>query len=299
MDTLEAHSARTEEAAVVPSASSSCPTCSGAAGPAGAPPSRVAAPYIYAIGKIEARFPRLSVEKEFAQAVARESHTAKLTDRQTLHAVLSKPENSYLVRQLCWVMTIEGLETYIVVPRVAGDTTLLVGALCHDPTPLDLDVVVGVRGPVATPDMCNGLMVPVVVFDQIYSFDRDSLIKAIPRPEKTSAKEFEAAAEELFGRVMQMADNAGSTDDHRALNYLSVRYPAIYELAAAQFAANASLSGVSTRLSTLSGTRKLVNVIFSYTNRSTDVVEKFFTSVDVTDEFPFLVTKLTPTYDRP
>jgi hypothetical protein len=141
-------------------------------------------------------------------------------------------------------------------------------------------------------------MVPIVVFDQIYSFDRDTLIKAIPKPEKTSAKEFGAAAEELFDRVVQMADNAGATDEYRALNYLVVRYPAIYVKASEEFAGNASLSAVNVQPSTLSGTRKLFDVIFSYTNRNTDVVDKCFVRVDVTDEFPFLVTKLSPYYAR-
>jgi hypothetical protein len=27
---------------------------------------------------------------------------------------------------------------------------------------------------------------------------------------------------------MQLTDNAGATDEHRALNYLAMRYPAIY-----------------------------------------------------------------------
>ena len=31
-----------------------------------------------------------------------------------------------------------------------------------------------------------------------------------------------------------------------------------------------------------------------YTNRETDVTEKFFVRVDVTEEFPFLHTKLSP-----
>ena len=119
--------------------------------------------------------------------------------------------------------------------------------------------------------MCNGLMVPIVVFDQIYSFDRDALIKAIPKPEKTSAKEFAPAAEELFDRIMQMTDNAGATDEHRALNYLAVRYPAIYAKAAEYFARNASLTGVYLLPSALSGTRNVLDVIFTYTNRSTDV----------------------------
>ena len=95
-----------------------------------------------------------------------------------------------------------------------------------------------------------------------------------------------------------MADNAGATDEHRALNYLTVRYPAIYATAADAFGRNASLTAVEARPSRLSGVRKVVDVIFSYTDRATDVVEKSFVRVDVTEEFPFLVTKLSPYYDR-
>jgi cyclic patellamide precursor peptide PatG len=272
-----------------------CPKCGAA--PAANAWASAAPSYVYAIGRIEPRFPRPSVEKEFAQAVGRDK-TSGLTDRQALHAVLSKPENRYLVRQLCWVMTIEGLETYILVARDPVDLGLLVETLRPTPQPWDLDCVIGFRGPVAGPEVCNGLMIPIVAFDQIYSFDRNALIKAIPKPEKASAKEFAPAAEELFDRIMQMTDNAGATDEHRALNYCAVRYQAIYANAAEAFARNASLTGVDVAPSPLSGTRKVVDVIFSYTNRNTDVVEKFFTRVDVTEEFPFLVTKMSPYYDR-
>jgi PatG C-terminal len=99
-------------------------------------------------------------------------------------------------------------------------------------------------------------------------------------------------------RIQQMADNAGATDEHRALNYLAVRYPAIYATAADRHAQNYSLTAVEIRPSRLSGVRKIVDVIFSYTNRQTDVTEKFFVRVDVTEEFPFLVTKISPYYDR-
>jgi cyclic patellamide precursor peptide PatG len=97
---------------------------------------------------------------------------------------------------------------------------------------------------------------------------------------------------------MQMTDNAGATDDHRALNYLAMRYPAIYAKAAEEFDKDCSLTGVEVRPSALSGTRKIVDVIFAYTNRNTDFTEKFFVRVDVTEEFPFLVSKLGPYYDR-
>jgi hypothetical protein len=138
---------------------------------------------------------------------------------------------------------------------------------------------------------------PIVVFDQIYSFDRDGLVKAIPRPGE-APEQFERAAEEVFDRIMQMTDNAGATDEHRALNYLAMRYPAIYARAAEQFRSDFSMSGVEVRPSPLSGARKIVDVIFSYTNRNTDYTEKSFVRCDVTEEFPFLVTKLSPYFDR-
>jgi hypothetical protein len=253
--------------------------------------------WLYAIGNIEARLPSLSLEKEFAQATGRDN-TSGLTDRQVFQAVLSKPENRYLARQCCYIMMIGGLDTYILVPREYSDISLLVGAIRPNPSPLDLDVVIGTKGPIAPPQKCNGLLLPIVVFDQLYSFDRDSLIKSIPRPEKTPAKEFETVAVEVFDRVLQIADNAGATDEHRALNYLAVRYPAIYAKAAEFFGQNHSLSAVDVQGSPLSGARNVLDVIFCYTNRNTDVVEKCFVRVDVTDEFPFLVTKLSPYYDR-
>ena len=253
--------------------------------------------YVYALGRVEPRFPTLAIEKEFAQVVGR-AETAGLTDRQAVQSLLSERQNRYLVRQLCWVFTNEGLETYLLRPRDPLDTDLLLEALRPAPRPTDVDVVIGVRGPIAPPEACNGLMVPIVVFDQLYSFDVDSLIRSIPRPEKMTAKQFEPAAEEMFFRIVQLTDNAGATDEHRALNYLSVRYPAIYHAAAERFAANASLSAVETRPSPLTGVRRIVDVIFSYTDRQTDVTVKEFVRVDVTEEFPFLVTKLSPYFDR-
>jgi cyclic patellamide precursor peptide PatG len=138
----------------------------------------------------------------------------------------------------------------------------------------------------------------MVVFDQIYSFDRDGLVKAIPRPKEIAAKEFTAAAEEVLDRIMQLADNAGARDEHRALNYLALRYPAVYATAADCYGRSFSLSGVDVVRSRLAGARNIVDVVFSYSHRQTDVGEKYFVRVDVTEEFPFLVTRLAAYYDR-
>jgi hypothetical protein len=186
--------------------------------------------YVYALGQVEARFPRPSVEKELAQATGR-ADTAGRTDQQALYQVLSQRENRYIARKMCWVLTVQGLETYLLQPREPADLDLLIGAIEPHDSPW-ISLVSGVRGPVAPPDYCNGLMIPIVIFDQIYNFSRDALIDAIPRPDETPAEQFGAASRELFDRIMQMTDNAGATDEHRALNYLAVRYPAIYAKAA-------------------------------------------------------------------
>jgi hypothetical protein len=55
--------------------------------------------------------PKLSAEE-------RREETPGLTDRpEAFQKVLSQRQNRYLTRQLYWIMTIEGLETYILATR--------------------------------------------------------------------------------------------------------------------------------------------------------------------------------------
>jgi hypothetical protein len=274
---------------------SDCPTC-GAAATAAQPPV-TASSFVYVLGRIEPRFPKLSIEKELAQATGR-AETQGLTDRQALRLVLSRPENRYLVRQLCWVLTVEGIETYLLVPRDPTEVGLLIEALRPEPHHSDIDLVIGARGPVARADFCNGLTIPIVAFDQIYPFDVKTLLGALKPPQGTSAETFAPMAEEVLNRIRLLSDNHGATPGHRALNYLAVRYPAIYTLTAEKLSQNCALTSIDVRPSPLSAARYIVDVILAYTNRATDVVEKHFIRVDITDEFPFLVTRMSPYLDR-
>ncbi len=280
-------------------AGQSCPSCGTLNGARNAP--STVPSYIYALGTITPRFRTKSAEKEFAQVVGLDDAVKGLTDTQVLHKVLSDRRNRYLVRELCWVMNIGGLETYILVPRDPVDFDLLAESVRPRRQPNDLDLVIGEKGPIAPMEMCNGLLVPIVTFDLTYSFNRDLLFKAIPRDgkagKKTSENEFEMAAEVLLDRIMQMADNAGATPEHRACTYLVVRSKSLYQAVAEAFARNESLTAVDVRPSPLSGTRNVLEVIISLTNRTTDVISKQFVRVDVTEEFPFLVSKLSPYYD--
>jgi hypothetical protein len=271
-----------------------CPTCGVATadnGPAPAPS------YVYVIGHIEPRFPLLSIEKEARQAIAR-AGVSRETDREVMAKLLRDPANKYIVRRLCWVLSVQGVDTYILVPP-DGDYQPLIDAYRSEPNPGDLEVVIGVRGPIAPPTMCNGLLAPIVIFDKIYAFDRDTLLKAIPNPKSKEAdQKFIKAAGETFDRIISQLDNAGATDCDRALNYVALRYDQPYVCAAEQFANNASFSGIDCLPSPINGTRKIVDVVFKFENRTTGVVSKFFTRVDVTECFLFLVTKWSPYYDR-
>lgn len=252
-------------------------------------------PYVYALGQIEARFPNRSIEKEYVQIIER-SKSANFEHQQAFYSVLSQPENRYLARKLSWILTKEGVPIYILLPTGPEDLNILLEAIRPSACPLDRQVVVGRKGPVAPPEMC-GLEVPMVLVDHLYSFEYSNFVKSI-HPEPTADEKFKAAAVEMFQRMMQIADNTGSADKHRALNYLAACYPPIYAMAAEKFERNFSLTSAEAHPSRLSDSRRIVSVVFSFTDRENGTAEKYFVRVDVTEEFPLIVTKMAPYYDR-
>jgi hypothetical protein len=277
-----------------------CAKCSGGGGaPLG---------YVFAIGSIEARFPSKDVEKEFLQAVT-DGDTRGVTDRDLLYAVLSRGENLYLAREMCWVFQIAGIDTYILQPRSQVELTELIAAIHPNLQEIEYDVIIGLRGGNAPPQMCNGLELPVVVCNRLYNFTAGAFANNVPLPpgitsDSTQAQSFRESVLDIFNRMLQLADNAGETDEHRALNYISLKYPNIYTLNWSK--ANptpttgnpSSLVGVEVHTSRLSGARQIKDVVFTFADRVTNVQDKYFTRVDVTGQFPFLVSPLQPFYDR-
>ncbi|OPX79901.1 MAG: hypothetical protein A4E45_00358 [Methanosaeta sp. PtaB.Bin039] len=234
------------------------------------------------------------MEMEYHQA-AKMSKPVDLDRRQTFYAVLSLPKNRYLARKLSWVLTIQGVPTYILLPTGPEDLDGLLEAIRPQWGPLDRQVVVGRKGPIAQLDMC-GLEVPMVLIDQIYQFKHGDFMRSI-WPEAAADERLKAAADDMFRRMMQIADNTGSTDRHRALNYLSVRCPEIYTKAAEEMGRDFSLTSVEARRSRISDDRKIISVVFSFANKN-GAAEKYSVRVDASEEFPFLVTKMAPYYER-
>lgn len=274
------------------SAPSTCPHCAHHAD-AGFDGEGSFAP-VYALGHIELRIPTLGVEKELAQAIGR-SENGGLTDAMAVYEALR--QHRYLARSVCFVLLIGGLETYILRPADGADLDLLVEAVRPTRNTGDMDAVIGVRGPLASPAMCNGLTVPIVIFEQLYSFDVDELRRSIPRPAGVDEEAFFDTADEVLSRIT-VGDNAGATDADRALNYLALRYEKIYSATMEAHDRDESLSAIEVRPAMQNGTRRQVDVILSYTGRRTDVTQRFSVRVDVTETFPHLVTPLYPYIDR-
>jgi len=257
--------------------------------------------FVYAIGKVVSRFPNRSIELELAQATGRRSieDTKGITHEELIYRTLTDPNSRYIARQICYVLTIEGLETYILVPADPLDIDRIAQALKPVPGDTrDIDVIIGRRGPIAPPEMCNGLMIPIVIVDQIYSFDRDDLIKSIPKRKGENEEQIKNTSNTLFNHIVQIADNAGATDEHRAINYLSVRYDEIYHRTQTMQDENYSFTAIEVRLSRLSSSRKIVDVVFTYENRTNRAIQQWFTRIDVTEEFPFLISTMQQYLDR-
>jgi hypothetical protein len=259
--------------------------------------SELVLPYIYCIGSVYVTFPSLGVEKEFAQATGRLDATAGLTDQEATRAVLSEDANRYLARSLCYVLRVGGTDAYIL--RIADplDLNQLVQTVRPIPTEGDVDAVVGLRGPIASPEECNGLELPTVLVSRIFSFTVDELVQGIPRPEAMTDRQegpFRTAAREVFNRVRQAGDNLGNTDEDRAKNFAIMRYQGLYAVAAQQFQNNYALQNIEARRSPRSGARSLMLVIFEFTERQTNVEDRYFMEVDVTEENPFLVSSMQP-----
>ncbi|MFJ7200018.1 MULTISPECIES: hypothetical protein [unclassified Streptomyces] len=249
--------------------------------------------FLYAIGQIDCRFPNQGTEKEFAQALGR-TETKGLTDSQAMREVLTLPENRYLARQVTYVLSIQGVETYTLLPRYSEDFDKLIEALRPNPSPLDLDVVIGVRGPIAAQDECNGLALPEARFEQLYSFDRASLLRAIKKPRGMPGEQFEATKEEVLTKILEIAENTGATHEARAANYVACRYAAVYIKTFESFVNDSALTSIDVHPSPVSETRHVMEFTVSYTDRRTDITDKFSALVDTQDMYPFLRNRLTP-----
>jgi hypothetical protein len=275
--------------------------------------SRGQSAFVYAVGRLAPQFPSLGVEKEFAQ-LTEGLGGGGLVEIELLRGVLDVPENRYLGRHLCWVFTTQHVEAFTVLPRDDADVTRLVEMISPDESEGVVHVVVGRFSPGAADSPCVASRLPTVIADQLLAFTLDEFAQALPDADTAADKEmlgeqqptppggngapeqFQAVVREVFVRLTRRADNYGIADDHRAFNYIALRYPPIYHTVMQAYRQGKRLVSVDGRHSH-SASRRLVAVRLTFRHRHTEIIERYHCVVDVTDLFPFLASPLTLVYD--
>jgi hypothetical protein len=269
---------------------STCSTCGG-----GTPAALSGQMQATVVGTVTAAFPSLSVEKEFAQSLGQRDFKG-FTDRETMHAVLVKPENRYLARRMCFLHTPYGggsSPAYVLLPEERDDLTVLVDTLKRSPSASEFDVAKGRIVGMAPPALCNAQQLPILAFSQLYSFRVETHIKSIPRSEKIPAKDFEKASDELFHRAMPMASNA--TGATLGLTYAILSYAGLYELVAEKYSENSSLAHIDVGQSQSNPER--ADIRLKFVKRDTGFTETYCFAVNYGGPFQYLEELLHPCYE--
>jgi hypothetical protein len=250
---------------------------------------------VYAVGRLQVRFPSLGAEKEYVQLTGGDPHT--LVQVADLKTVLAQSENRYLARKMCWIFSAPAADVCVIIPRHDSDLDELIDMLEGD----DTDIV---QALVAVPNLelldaaCAASGLLPVWATQFLSFSMEEFVRSCPAPKGVDSHDsaYEQIIRRLFAQLTQRTDNRGLSDEHRALNYLALRYPPVYHLTWSAAKEGKVLIGVDT-LPAHTMTRRIIAVRVVFRDPSTYVHERCQCHVDVTDEFPFLVSPFRPTYD--
>lgn len=256
---------------------------------------------IYVIGRVTVRFPTPGIQKEYEHESRGGGYP---TEAHAIYDVLSK--HPHIARRVCYVLKVQGVDAYILQPATRNELRYIIETLKPVEPPAEeeasLDVIIGWKGPIASPEMCVGLAVPIVIVENAYSFTRTAFLQQIKESLSDLGEmppTFQVTANDLLNRILQIADNFGELGEHRALNYVAARYPLIYQKAVEMANAKFKLDTVAVRPSRLTGVRKVCDVIFHYRSYSAPFgVESFFVRVDTTEIWPFIVSPLSPFFER-
>ena len=176
----------------------------------------------------------------------------------------------------------------------ARESQSLVDAINPATSGNGLHVVIGVRGPRAPASYCNGLSLPMVTVSQIFTVDAASLARSVPRPDRMEEDAFRSALQDVLAPVMQTSDNVGANDEHRAINYLTAPVPRSLRQNCRSVCSRLALAAVDVKPFRLTGSRRIVSVVYACVSRTTGAADRFFARVDVTEQFPFLVHRAVP-----
>jgi hypothetical protein len=254
--------------------------------------------FVYVLGTVDVCVPDPSIEEEIHNIARTLNRPAgQISDPGWLHDILSHADARYVARQLYWMVSVEGQPAYVLKLRDPCDWPQLIDCLARAAKGSDREIFVGLRGPVMA--LPNGPEAHLLFVDQIAE---TTLVEPIdgsrgsaePARQKKSERKKTTAQmpSELFNKLVQTADNFGTTESQRALNFLAARYRPLYDLAREMDHKGFQFADLNILESRLSGKRRIVDPVFVFRNRKTNFVERYFVRVDVTHEFPMIATHI-------
>jgi hypothetical protein len=249
--------------------------------------------YVYAIGRLDVRFPSIGIEREYQQRERALADLPQQPRNARILAVLEK--NPHLALRVTYVLQIGGTPVFALTPGSGSLKDAFFKALGNAHDTNHSAVVIGRTGGFTNPGATGGLLLSTVSVDQLYVFSAsewaENLAKTsahVLQSRKVDAGHFRTVSQGIFRDVIAMPENMGVSDGHRALNYLLVQHPGMF-LAAAERSGHV-LDRIETRLMQTVAGRRHVAVILNFLERTTGVPERVYTTVDVTEEWPFVAS---------
>jgi len=268
--------------------------------------------FVYVVGNITAKFPSLSLEKALYQnclldgddmslfesvnddvSLMRLNESSRLT--QKLFKALCNIKNRYIARNMNWVLDNRfGDEVYHLDIATDDLLTQCIAALERNQEP-------DKKGA----GNANGAGTVVIIGHSRHagdlSVDAIMPVAVMPYGQIIQAEQHSnAKLRELADTITSLDASSGNTDAYRALNFVLYNNPAIlqksYQLCFQPRMDGPNSSGyklTGVDVDTLaSGDRIVADVIFNYQGINTGAVQYWYSRVDVTGEYPFLVEEL-------
>lgn len=258
--------------------------------------------FIYASGRLRPHFTNLGLEKE--SEAATKLLNLKPNDYYALFTYKDEHNDQpyrYLAEQVSWILTIDNQDAYVLLPNSNDELNAFINTLevkeTHNVADEVLSVAIGELGPVAPDALSNRQPLHMVRCYHLYHFTTAELMSELSVHNTTTT----AIRDVLTALVPK--PNVGESDSERAKNFLAYRYATIYAKTAglkANKESNAAddkdsdqfLENLETKPSNTSPGRKIIDVIFTYQRNVSGRKSTYYTSVDVTDLYPFLHSNL-------
>ncbi|WP_047042611.1 hypothetical protein [Vibrio mexicanus] len=245
--------------------------------------------YIYALGRVQAQFPSKSIENLYKEVVFQKFGPAAASKSQ--FDVLSLPEHRFLARKMCWTLTIDGHDCYVLNAKTPALLDAFIAAL-ESKSNQQFDYVIAHLGSYATDNQCNGRSLQIAHVHQVQSFTAEDYCQVLSQQTEIELSKIKP----LFNSMLKFCRNSGSTPAQRALNYVSLKCTSLYKTFTAPMLAQnkdgIEFEQIEAQVADGSHNREVICLIFSYLNPESKRVDKQHINIDVTELYPFSCSEL-------